>query len=91
MSHSKKTKRGRSLYIESWNPTAKKFINTCVLCGAQGYRPSIEEDGFVYNEAKKITDFEHWAILAELTRVLKPLPLDHLGRCPICAKSMDGE
>ncbi len=91
MSHSKRAKRGKSLYLDQWNPSAKRFINTCALCGAQGYRPSIEEDGFVYSEAKTINDFEHRAILSELTRVLKPLPLDHLGRCPDCAKRMGEE
>ena len=43
MSHSKYTKRGKSLYIEKWNPSAKRFINTCVICGAQGYNPSIDD------------------------------------------------
>ena len=43
MSHSKHTKRGFSLYIEKWNPSAKKYINTCALCGKSGYSPSLEE------------------------------------------------
>ena len=33
MSHSKKTKRGYSLYLEQWNPNAKKYINVCKVCG----------------------------------------------------------
>lgn len=82
MSHSKMTKRGHSHYIESWNPRAKKFICTCVLCGAEGYKPSIEEEGFA-------DDAERRAILAELKRVYKPLPLDALGRCPDCAARQD--
>ncbi|MBQ8907353.1 MAG: hypothetical protein IJY71_02060 [Clostridia bacterium] len=89
MAHSKKLKRGKSFYVENWNPSAKKFINTCVLCGAEGYNPSIDEEGFLYNEAKTVTNHEHYAIHASLTSILKPLPLDSLGRCPDCAKRMD--
>ena len=86
MSHSKYTKRGKSLYIEKWNPSAKRFINTCVICGAQGYNPSINDIGFVYDNAQKVSDLEHRAIRAELKSVLKPLSLDSFGRCNDCAK-----
>ncbi len=89
MSHSKRTKRGKSLYIEKWNPTAKRFINTCAICGAQGYSPTIDEEGFVYDNANKISNFKHRAIRAELKSVFKPLSLDSLGRCALCAKRMD--
>lgn len=41
MSHSKRTKRGYSLYIGSWNGSAKKYINICMLCGRRGYSPAI--------------------------------------------------
>lgn len=87
MSHSKFTKRGKSLYIESWNPKAKRFINTCLICGKQGYSPSIDEEGFVRDGGK--VDYEHSAIQAELSKVFRPLPLDELGRCPDCAAIMD--
>ena len=89
MSHSKHTKKGRSLYIEKWNPSAKRLINTCVICGAQGYAPGIDDEGFIYDHAQKISDFEHRAIRAELKRVLKPLSLDALGRCEDCAGRME--
>lgn len=46
MSHSKVTKRGYSLYIEKWNPSAKKYINICAVCGHKGYSPVIERDDF---------------------------------------------
>ena len=88
MSHSKKTKRGNSLYVNNWNPSAKRFINTCLVCGAMGYDPSIDEDGFIHPSADT-TDFEHRAIHAELTSICKPLPLDPLGRCEVCARIMD--
>ena len=82
MSHSKTTKKGYSLYIEKWNPKAKKYINTCALCGSQGYNPSIEQEGF-------IDDAERRAICIELKKTLSVLPLDDCGRCADCAKRMD--
>ena len=84
MSHSKKTKRGKSLYVESWNPSAKKFINICKICGREGYSPTIEEEGFTHPSGK--SDGVHWAIYTELTAILQPLPLDELGRCEVCAR-----
>ena len=88
MAHSKMTKKGKSYYVDKWNPSAKAFIDTCSLCGAQGYNPSIDEEGFVHPAPDK-TDFVHRAIRAELTEILSPLPLDRLGRCAQCAKLMD--
>ena len=88
MSHSKCTKKGKSLYIEKWNSSAKRFINTCVICGAQGYNPSIDDTGFVYDNAQNV-NLEHQAIRSELKSVLKPLSLDSLGRCADCARIME--
>ena len=88
MSHSKMTKRGKSLFVESWNPKAKKFINECVLCGKRGFAPSVLEEGFVHPSPNE-TNFEHHAIRAELSAILSPLALDSLGRCEVCAKNMD--
>lgn len=80
MSHSKVSKRGRSLYVDNWNPSAKKYINTCILCGTKGYSPSIEDTDFCY-------DLEHQAIYAELTRAFPcALDVDSYGRCEKCAK-----
>ena len=90
MSHSKDTKRGKSLYVEKFNPSAKRFINTCALCGARGYDPAIDDEGFVYDRAGKVSSFEHRSIQMELKSILKPLPLDHLGRCADCVRAMDG-
>lgn len=82
MSHSKTTKKGYSLYIEKWNPKAKKYINTCTVCGCQGYNPSIESEGFT-------DDLERRVIRDELKKTLSALPLDDYGRCADCAKRMD--
>ena len=84
MSHSKMRKRGRSLYVASWNPRAKKFIVTCVHCGHQGFHPSILEDGFA-------KDRETRTIRAELTKILEPLELDEFGRCSTCAQQGTAE
>ena len=46
MSHSKQTKRGFSLFVSKWNPSAKKYVNTCSICGSQGYSPVILELDF---------------------------------------------
>lgn len=83
MSHSKFNKRGRSLYIEKWNPYAKKFINECKLCGRRGYRPGIEAEGF------KEEDPMYRAIYGELVTTMNKLELDGLGRCETCASLMD--
>ena len=82
MSHSKTNKKGYSLYIEKWNPKAKKYINTCVLCGRQGYNPSIECEGFV-------DALERRVIYSELKKTLSSLSLDDYGRCIDCAKRMN--
>ena len=82
MSHSKFIKRGHSLYVESWNPSAKKYINTCKVCGHQGYSPTIEEEGFCDDITRK-------GICYELKQIMDVLPLDEFGRCEICAKLQD--
>lgn len=91
MSHSKYTKRGKSLYLDNWNPSAKRFINTCSICGAQGYSPTIDDDGFVFNQGAGFAHCERNAIREELKSVLEPLPLDFYGRCANCAKIMDSK
>jgi len=78
MSHSKTTKRGRSHYVERWNPQAKRFVLSCALCGHTGFSPSILEEGFACTLARR-------AIMEELQSVLKPLELDAFGRCVVCS------
>ena len=82
MAHSKMTKRGKSYFVEKWNPSSKRFINTCKICGRVGYSPSIEEEGF-------LKESEHRAMYAELTAIYEALPLDDLGRCDVCAALTD--
>lgn len=82
MSHSKFTKRGYSLYLENWNPSEKKYINTCKICGHKGYSPVIEQEGFRDIPTNKV-------VYEELRRTLSILPLDELGRCECCAHLQD--
>ena len=82
MSHSKMTKRGYSLYLEEWNKSAKKYINTCRLCGMKGYSPVIEAEGF----CEKVPN---GGIYWELKSTLPRLHLDEFGRCEMCARAQD--
>ena len=77
MSHSKHTKRGYSIYLEKWNPSAKKYINTCAICGSKGYSPVIEEN------LKDTLEYR------ELTKTLPQMALDSFGRCNDCARVQD--
>jgi hypothetical protein len=87
MSHSKKTKRGRSLYLDTWHREGRRFVVSCALCGREGYAPSILEEGFEKEGGR--ANHEHAAVAAELMRIYSPLPLDDLGRCEVCARNMD--
>ncbi len=83
MSHSKYTKKGHSLYIDNWNPSAKRFINTCIICGRTGYSPAVDEADFVCS-------MEREAIRRELLKTLvAPLALDTYSRCTDCARRLD--
>lgn len=90
MSHSKYNKRGRSLYLNNWNPSAKKYINECKICGYKGYSPAIEQPGFLSDSDKEPVTFSiHKAIYEELTKTLSVLELDENGHCKDCARIQD--
>ena len=82
MSHSKYNKRGYSLYLEKWYPSAKRYIHTCTLCGRRGYSPAIEEKEFCATAKNRV-------IYRELTRILHRIDLDEWGRCRDCAGIQD--
>ena len=84
MSHSKHNKKGFSLYLEKWNPSSKKYINVCKICGRKGYSQVILADDF-YDKNSNIHS-EKRAIYEELIKTLNLLQLDDLGRCNVCAK-----
>ena len=86
MSHSKhhQRKKGFSLHIDKWVPSAKKYINTCYLCGSKGYNPVILGDEFDrhgFGQNRSIRD--------SLLKTHNPLFVDGLNRCEICAKIQD--
>ena len=69
MSHSKYNKRGHSLYLDNWNPNAKKYINECSVCGHKGYSPAIEQPDFLSDTDKDPFTFSvNKAIYEELTK-----------------------
>ena len=82
MPNRKFCKRGKSLYLQKWNRNAKKFINTCRICGYRGYSPVIDAAGFCDETRNAV-------IYRELKRTLPRLDLDELGRCKMCAKAQD--
>ena len=82
MSHSKYTKQDYSIFIEKWNKSAKKYINTCAICGHKGYSPVVENEDF------SVT-LENKAIFKELSKTLHRLELDEYGRCIVCAGVQD--
>ena len=79
MSHSKHTKRAYSIYVEKWDKSTKKYINTCAICGHKGYSLVVEEEGFCQVTFK------------ELSKTLRKLELDEYGRCAYCARVQDGQ
>ncbi len=90
MSHSKMNKRGKSLYLDNWNPNAKKYINECKLCGRKGYGPAIEQEDFLSDKEKAPFVFSvNKAIYTELTKTFTVLELDESGRCKVCAQVQD--
>lgn len=86
MSHSKYNKRGHSLYLDNWNPNAKKYINECKICGYKGYSPAIEQPDFLSEKDKHPLNK---VIYKELTKTLSLLELDEFGRCETCTKIHD--
>ena len=90
MSHSKYNKRGQSLYLDNWNPNAKKYINECKVCGYKGYSPTIEQPNFLDERDKDPVTFTiNKAIYEELTKTFSVLELDEYGRCIVCARIQD--
>ena len=88
MSHSKYNKRGRSLYLDNWNPNAKKYINECKICGYKGYSPVIEQPDFLSGN-DPFAFAVNKAIYEELSKTFSVLELDAFGRCKDCARIQD--
>ena len=79
MSHSKHRKKEKSIYLDSWNPGAKKYIVNCVICGTKGYKLSLLEPDFEKTPLGK-------PIKDEIIKIYNPLDLDENGLCDQCAE-----
>ena len=68
------------------NPFAKRFINTCAVCGAEGYAPQIDDADFAGNESTVFHQFSREKLQAMLRGYFEPLALDEAGHCAACAR-----
>ena len=78
--------RSRKDHWFELNPYAKRFINTCAACGAQGYAPQIDNVDFAGSESTVFHRFSREKLQAMLRRYYRPLSLDEAGRCDACAR-----
>jgi hypothetical protein len=89
-------KRGQAFYAEIVNPSAKKHLVQCSLCGRVGLKP--DASGVDYDTIKdektikrhqKLETLSQKIAIRSLQRVYEPLPLDKFGHCEICAKASE--
>lgn len=78
MSYSKKRPQGRSLYLENWNPDARKYIVSCAGCGERGYCRTVEKSDFLATRKGRV-------IRDELSRLISVLELSDSGLCQDCS------
>jgi hypothetical protein len=83
--------RSRKDHWFELNPYAKRFINTCAVCGAQGYAPQIDDADFAGNESTVFHRFSRDVLQARLRRYYRPLSLNEAGRCAACARPEGAE
>jgi hypothetical protein len=63
---------------------AKRFINTCIICGRQGYAPQIDDADFV-SESMMFHGLVREILQSQLREYFNLLPLDEAGRCEGCS------
>ena len=71
----------RSSYLSS-NPDLKKWINSCVCCGATGYKPELPE---VLTARLAGEEIETLAA-QNLRRLYSPLKVNEAGFCENCER-----
>ena len=81
--------RSRKDHWFEMNPYAQRFINTCAVCGAQGYAPQIDDADFAGNESTAFHRFSREKLQAMLRKYYQPMALDEAGRCDDCARPVD--
>jgi hypothetical protein len=60
-------------------PALERWMNQCILCQARGYKPELPE---MIGKEPTFAD-------QNLRSFFKPLPVDALGRCEVCASAAD--
>ena len=68
-------------------PKAKKWINTCICCGAKGYRPDMPE---VITKRDGTGEYET-CFARYLRKYFQPLAVDEHSLCEVCAKLIKKE
>lgn len=69
------------------NRYAQRFINTCVMCGKEGYAPQVDDEDFAGNESTVYHQFSRAKLKNMLREYFEPLALDEAGRCELCSGS----
>ena len=89
-------RRGQSFYAEVINPSAKKVLNQCCLCGKVGLKPGASQIDYDYtddevtvNRHVKEEKFFRKLSVDRLRRIYDPLKLDELGRCEVCVRTTE--
>ncbi len=68
-----KHKNDAQLYLEMYPGLAKRWINQCVICQRQGYKPDMPEDIYPGVAGKNLRAY------------FEPLELNECGLCDLCA------
>jgi len=91
-------RRGQSFYAEFLDPSSKKFLNQCGMCGRVGLSPrALDSDFDMVQEQKTVkrdvkgAKLRQKAVVDILRRDYDPLPLDKLGHCDMCAIAAESE
>ena len=67
-------------YLTMYPDVAKRWINECIICHSQGYKPDLPD---------KIIDGSEQAIMRNnLMRLFRPLSVNDISICEQCAKWM---
>ena len=74
------------LYLQSY-PKLKKWMRTCVCCGAYGYAPEMPD------ELTKKIGGEEWVTLAgdNIRKHFFPLKVNESGLCETCERLLSGK
>ncbi len=86
-------KRGQSFWTEVVDPSAKRYLHECALCGRVGLKPgalnvdySAVENEKTINRHRKSATFDQELAVKNLLRTFGTLTLDERGRCKVCAE-----